>query len=695
MLHQLNSQLNHWKADHKFLTELLKRTDACDVVSFDVFDTAVTRLVDSPADAFAEVERRLMERFGRSATGFAAAREMAERSARDTQRKLRGAEEITFAEIYAELPMRLPNFAASMADVADVELAVERDLIVGVPDIREAVAALQRRGVSVLFISDMYLPASFLAEILNHAGYQNWDKLYVSCETGLTKASGQQWTIVGGDYALDRLLHVGDDDWSDVEGPRRFGVRTLCYERARSERRVGFDLTPAILPFSRAQRTTVLAARGKPNAEYDAARAWYDMGRVLGGIVLGGFVTWLAHRVLQHGIERLYFCARDGSLMQRAWHAAEMPQRTGIADSYLYVSRRPLNLALGFAKSTPRKLTPDLLSFLSRTSGVATTVRHALERVGLSEEHELVAEMSARFGSLEHPLTYPNDTQLFETILERHAACVLAKLESTYTALNAYLRQEDFGDGTHKAIVDMGWHGTMQSCLRQLAETQFGPVSLCGFYYGLWPAALKNRYAAGWMEPAFASDFLPIEEQEEIHNAVAILEQLHSASHGTVRGYREEQGRWVPELADSPSEMSQYETATRHFQDGALATVAELFADGPPSGPLAYHDLSLEAVRAALGAICVSPSRDDLRLLSQLGHCSTFDHASLTPIVRECCPERDEQMWEAFWRSDWRVGMLRTWYDNAQGDTRVRIRDFAHAALGQVRAKPRSLRQFW
>ncbi len=681
-----------WTPDEAFLARAMRRAADADLVSLDVFDTALTRLVDSPADLFAAVERVLATRIGAAASGFAQAREDAERLARMEAHR-RGAEEIGLDAIGDALPGLLPALGPHRALVRSTELEVEAELLVPVPDILALTRRLAAAGRRFVFVSDMYLPADFIAERLRAGGYAGWDALYVSSGTGATKASGRQWAAVRAAHPdCLRILHVGDDPQADGETPRRHGIDTLPYDRARSARRVGAVLRPALLPFSLAQRDAALRSRTVPDAvvDPDGTAFWTGLGRVLGGIVLAGFVRWLETELRRHRIERVYFCARDGWLIRQAWHAAGGPARTGIQDDYLAVSRRPLNLARGWLASTPDRLDQALLGFLAGSDGTVT-VAAALARAGLGNEAALVAEMRGRFGSLDAKLAWPDGTGSFEQGLARHPALVHAALRPEHAALGGYLRQQGFGTG-RIGLVDLGWHGNMQRALRTVVEADTGPIRLHGFYYGLWPPALGNRHAAGPMDAAFASDFQPVEDSGALRNAVPVLEELHGAPHGTVLGYREEAGRWAPVFADNPPERAQHERTARPFGQGALDRVSALFDTGR-AGTLRLDDVTPDAVRAAIAAVFLSPDPDERAALGGLGHCATFDHATLEPIVPDRpAPEHGEALRVALRDCGWQVGSAHRWLARAAPEDRQAL-----AARLQERLSPlgaRAMRQF-
>ena len=665
-----------WSHDATFLSECLERARRVDLVTIDVFDTALTRLFDSPADLFAAVERTLAARIGGDATGFALAREDAERAARIAARDLRDADEITYQAILDRLPAHLPRLAAHRELVREVEFAAEAATLRAVPDLRELTRRLADAGIAYAFVSDMYLPAGFLAERLSACGFSGWTALHVSSETGATKATGRQWAVVRAHHPGAAILNVGDDQHADIDLPRRHGIETMLYARARSARRFGLPFTPAVLPFSIARRDQVLRARADPAAIEDEPAFWTGLGRTLGGIVLAGFVRWLETQVARHRVSALYFSARDGWLTRQAWQASGAPARTGIADHYLHVARRPLNLARGYLTGGPDRLDQALLGFLAGSDG-GVTVRAALQRAGLVGLPALEADLVAGFGSLDTRLVWPDGTGRFEHMLQAHAASVHGALAHEHAALIGYLRQEGLltGAGT-LGLVDLGWHASMQRSLRTLidAERPAGdPVALHGFYYGLWPPAMGNRYAAGPADAAFASDFRAAESQSAVHDAVEILEELHTAPHGTVLSYREEGGRWSPILADSPPELAQHARATRHFQAGAIETLTELFATGR-CGTLRLDDITPEVVRATLGAISLSPQQDELSHLGGLGHCGTFDHTRFETLVPDGLPDDAESRTLALMRAGWRSGTVLRWVERASPEQSAPLR---------------------
>lgn len=683
-------ELRNWNIDRDWSNDVLARSASYSTISFDIFDTLITRGYANPVDVFAEVEKRLVDAGFERAEGFAQQRETAEQRARKKHSAGRGAEDISLDEIYAELPTLNPYFN-HWEEAKARELQVEHDTLFAVPDTLELVRQLYERGSNVVFVSDMYLPSSFLAEVLHNCGYSGWKELIVSNEVNATKASGNIWPLLEQRHA-GPILHIGDDDWSDVESPRRHGIDSIPFTRARTERRVGGPLNPGIIAFSKATRALTLHHRG--TAAVPSVRNTYeDLGRTFGALVVGSFLQWLIKRSELHDIRRLYFCARDGYLLHQVWKRLDLSKTTGLEVSYLEVARRPLNLASGYLDSQPHRLDRRLVEFLCSSNGQAT-VDTVLKRIDLHKDERLLQKAIKTFGSLQVVITYPDMHAAMADVFNQCSDIVYHKLYGHHERLLAYLEQEGLATDHKIALVDMGWHGTMQRSLHRLIGGADGNYArIVGLYYGLWPNALQNISSSGLMESAFGSMFLKAEQQPELHESVDILEELHSAPHGTVLDYAiQPDGKWKAVTADSPVEMQQFEDITQHFQRGVVEELAGIFA-GSSSTVLQLSDLTISNARGALGMISLSPTAAELEALSKLRHCATFDHLTISPIIPPTIPDTPEKIQQGFSSSGWRSGLLHHWLNIATPEQRKVIVDIAQSYLSQQNSRMKRIFQ--
>lgn len=674
------SPLSNWKVDAEFVNKVLDLSKSGSVVSFDIFDTALTRIFESPADLFAEVERKLLLQYGINAKGFAIARERAEKFARDKHYSLSKAEEVNFLQIYEELPQFLPEFKDSISALK-VELDVERESLFAVPDILKLTQELTAKNIPFIFVSDMYLPGDFLADVLNSVGYKNWRKLFVSCEMRATKATGKIWDQVRNLIGENtEIVHVGDDEHSDVINPKKYKIKTVEYSRAKSERKVGAKSTPYLAAYSKFKRKFILNERANPQYKFSNEDLWFQLGRTTGGVVLISFVNWLAERVRKNKIEKLYFCARDGYLVQKAWIAAGFDKKIPINISYLNVSRAVLNIASGIAESSSDSISQDLLRFLSSTAG-KTTVKDALKRADLLEVNELVKEVSKSFGSLDKKLNYPEQTNLFEKILQDNSQIIYKKLYEKYDVCIKYLKQEGLLEKSNVAIVDMGWHGTMQKSINILIKSGGGLSSIHGFYYGLWGGAIGNRYATGPMESCFANEFQKPQDVIGLQQGVALLEQLHSAPHGSTVGYEFDSDRKIiPIYKKNEMELNQHSEITSFFQNGALKTVENFYLNFDEN----FLQFDINIALAAVESLTLSPSNEELNLVESMGHCATFDHSTHDPIILRKIPSFIEEVENILIYSDWKFGQLKLWWNVANDHQKELLKNKLFSNFGYL-----------
>jgi len=604
-----------------------------DVLSLDVFDTAITRDVECPVDVFARIEEMLTARIGASGRGYAEARELAESKARAIA-STAGRADITLREIMAQMVICRPELASSRNMLEELELAAEIECIRPVADIAALAAEVRATGRRVIFVSDMYLPSTVIARLLGECGYDTSGGVLVSSETGSTKASGRQWehvrTLAG---KAAKIVHVGDDPWSDVESPRRAGLMSHHYTACQSDRRVGGPLRPPVLPVSRLNRVQRLDGAA---GEQPSPQVLRRLGRSFGAVVVGSFLRWLEDRAQSTGISHLAFCARDGWLLHQAFEAAGSGRRLGVAASYLYVSRRTLNFGHAALPTPDGRLSSAALDRLTETQG---TVDHVLRRSGLDRCEGLKRELVKAFGNA---VIGWRDWPQLRSLIANHSREVLDALEPMRVAVSGYLAEALPATG-HVGLVDLGWRGSSQSCLNQLVKQARAHPLISGFYYGLWPEAQGFRVTAGWMDCAFGSDFRPTAEQPGLVNAVALLENLHGGPHGTTIGYRQKDGRWTPELHHAAVEREQHTALIAPFQTAAIESVAELFETGR-FGPVRLDELTPQAGLAAIERLALSPTPEELAWLGQIQHCVDTSHSvyrTLTDTAKRLPPEAD------------------------------------------------------
>ena len=130
------------------------------VFSFDVFDTCLCRLCGEPRLLFDVLSRKVQKAMGNECGEHM-------RQSFVTARINAGGNDL--AEIYNQVKKDFP-VPCAVERIVELELETEREMLVPILATRKLVDALRAKG-KVFFISDMYLPSSFIKERLVAFGF--------------------------------------------------------------------------------------------------------------------------------------------------------------------------------------------------------------------------------------------------------------------------------------------------------------------------------------------------------------------------------------------------------------------------------------------------------------------------------------------------------------------------------------------
>lgn len=205
---------------NKSLDRLLKSVQ---IVSFDVFDTLIFRDARLPSDIFDIVGKKVLS--ANEATGFKAVRIQAEKDSKA------GKEETTLDEIYDKLTA---TYGKEKSDrLKETEISTELESCHVNPEALRFFNRLKESGKRIVIVSDMYLSADTIGKILSDAGYNGYEKLFVSSEYGKTKRSGSLYGYAANELGVrtDQILHIGDNLRSDYLSAKKQGLKAMLYKR--------------------------------------------------------------------------------------------------------------------------------------------------------------------------------------------------------------------------------------------------------------------------------------------------------------------------------------------------------------------------------------------------------------------------------------------------------------------------------
>ena len=646
------------------------RLAGADLVTLDVFDTALLRGVARPIDVFWLTAWRLKQRTGAAVDidDIAHARIEAERAAREQAREA-GRHEVTLAEIY-QLHACDPALRPALLEE---ELATERDVCYANPDILALYASLRARGTAVAFISDTYLPAVIVTDLLVNAGYSGADRIFASSTYGLSKAHGSLYGVVAAATGADprRIWHIGDNPAADTERARAAGWNALWYR----PRLAG---TPTTLPTETGEARIVASLLAGIPASLRAAHpprqaqscVWRDIGIDVAGPIYLGFAQFVATRARQDKLARMAFCARDGRIIREVYQRLQKTSPDLPPSCYLLVSRRalvfPMLEQIGAAE----------LDFLT-AQFASLRVDEVLSRIGIDAK-DYVQEIARAALTPDGLIESSRDMQALHRLLQDLAPAILLRAARERVQLIAYLRQECCFDTPSLGFVDVGWQGSLQKAAAQLFALQGHAMRLHGLYFGTNPNIRAIGEAAGAATGWFVDAGTPADRYHLTRTQWAVLELLFTALHGSVLGYETSGTGHVEAVLDEgpAGEIPDYERAAGAIQAAALSWVDRYiaaFGGVPP----ARIDAALVAPR--LERLVLAPTLaeacaiGDLFHVDGLGATRTGQH-----IARP--PQGGWMKWPAplvqgYRRASWRRGYL----VRACGGTH-----FANAAIGAI-----------
>ena len=615
--------------------------DSYPVISFDIFDTLVRRDAAAPSTVFTMMERELDRKYGRK-TGFAENRLRAERQARAELTGRGRREEVTLDDIYTFFP---DSFTGEMLqELRGMEMHWEETLAEPDPDMKRVWHYCVRRNKTVALTSDMYLPADCIRRILDRCGYTVPEgRLFLSSEEMCTKRRGGLYRRLCEKLCRkpSDVLHIGDNFVSDGLQARMAGLQAFLVsgdiQRGEFFNDLGFRTDTLQEDYRSLCRFT----------DNHAARLSYfrRTGYALLGPLLYGFCKWLEQKTAEDGIEHLFFLARDGALLEKAYGSCVTD---GIGHSYLYASRRAL-------------IVPTLRSCcsaeeLSRRMFVPVygTLRALLHQIGL--DADTFGQELTDCG-LEADTMIPLRSMLADGRLDdffvKIGGEMRANADGEYGLLKEYLHQSGFAGKI--GIVDIGWHGNMQRALLEMTESAGIPAEIRGYYVGLNPDALsmggRGIQAAGYL-------FGPGERTDayaQMQNFVPLFEFFFGAAHGSTERFEQDtNGRIVPRLAEHEYAPDSREArAVRELQEGALACLADLA--GKPAFRLLWEPETVFRNFVLLG------NAPDFEAIRRFGGFRISDGGNrvLAPVAGPPAVLHPGKLLGALKESGWRIATLR------------------------------------
>jgi len=533
------------------------RDDQCEVVSFDIFDTAVYRPLYHPTDLFYLMDKKF-EALAPSKISFHEIRTVGEEEARRKYgEKHPSFQDVKIEEIYQSIG----EYFGLAEDVTLAMLAEEKRLEIALCRPRKTAKELYDFallcGKKVIFTSDMYLDEETIRAVLSQCGYTEYEQLYLSSSYRLTKHQGDLYRAVLKDIKVKaaNILHIGDNLQNDVTNARKYGIDAVHFPRALDvfENKIaeaptggcstvaqlagGAVVDPQALTDSLGYRTMIALIANRyfdnpfrgfdPQTDFNADP--YFIGYYPLGMHLFGLTNWLQHSLSGRSYQTVHFLARDGYLPMKAYEIFENFGTPLPAAQYACASRKALmpaivsdrmdffDLPVEYRNHSPKTLL-KVLKFCARDVN----------------ETEIEAQLSAA------DIPYQ---KVFERMEEyrRFLKYFLANLYSSEKHRQAYEEAKPYYAGwktNADAAFDMGYSGRIQEAICRLAGQ---PIHVFFVHRDEVRAPMLER-KSGFHAECFY-DFTPT-------MSGLIREHLFSEAGGSCIAFRQENGQAVPVIEE-------------------------------------------------------------------------------------------------------------------------------------------------
>lgn len=525
-------KLEYWKSSYSELRVIVNQYE---VISFDIFDTLIMRKVYSPMDVFRLMDQKL----DLKGEIFSHIRSVA--LAQFSGR------EYLLDELYNQM-QKMANWSDEETNhIKNIELEIEESIITPRRKMVELFIDLQKSGKEIYLISDMYLPKTFIMNLLANCGVNILeDHVIISGEIKLSKKEGRLWSYYASELIKGRMsLHIGDDRIADIENAQREGIATYYVMKASDLLKNSSlcAVEPLICGLYESVIMGLICAKiFEDPFQLNEKKGTIDfeefekLGYCWFGNIILTYLLWLQQQVEKLELNQLVFFARDGYFLLEDYNYLVNLKavKNKFPTIYLPISRRLIMIAAIQDENSLREAM--VLPYIGRWEDylqdrfdiiISPIDIHKEEQINASSDETVICDW------LE---PYKNELQN-EIIEER------INFQKLLGSLNISKKA---------AVIDVGFYGSIQYYLNKLMHQD-----LNGFYFSA-DLSSDNRCASNnKMYACFQNQEDVKATSCNIHKQSLVLESFLTAPYGMIRKI-DSNGKWV---TDSNKQSQD------HFQD--------------------------------------------------------------------------------------------------------------------------------
>ena len=603
------------------------------VISFDVFDTCLFRVVDNYIDSRKIKSLEYGRIFNKKNKFY---RKNWKTAYQNTLKNLdEDKEEATIFEIYNEFIKITGERNVVAEDLVEMEKNIELQLSYRNPMIFEVYKKAKESGKKILFISDMYLPKEVIREMLEKNGYKP-ENLYVGSEFRKTKAKGTMYDFILKNEGLNpsEIMHIGDNINSDVKKAREKGISAFHF-REKSLNVSLFDIERKLyktadlkinesLTIGLARRNSLLNPSGLENDEKEL----YNIGYEVIGPTHFFYLLWIIEQAQKNNLKKLFFLSRDGYYLEKHFQKLKKKFNLDIKGEYLFSSRKLYFLprfyeineeSVKVYTNAQQKLKAK--DFLSRLGIDYKEYETEIEKCGFSSSEEIITDDSGNFLGEENRL---KAEKLIFSVKEKIEEIAIADRKKFLD----YVKEKGV-NSKHAGLVDIGWNATSLMHTNDILYSE-GLNYPMGFYFGTWSKARECEEKEYNIKSFFMKFDQPRFRRNIIKGSIALLELMFTAPHPTIVGLKKQSENWEPVYEEDKLDEGNKKVIEFLFR-GVDQYIADIL-----SMPGVNPKTSSTYIELVLNKLVLNPNYHQARVLGKHKHKISFGSVSqMVPIAPE------------------------------------------------------------
>lgn len=487
------------------LEELQEQIKKVKVVSFDIFDTLITRLVGRPETVF----DLMGEHFG--IKDFKNIRMSMQAQCGLELIKSHNYPHANMKEIYDYIKEH--SDIKNIDELMEYEEKLEKQLLYQNKKIYEVYKFAKENGKRVVATSDMYLEMSFIKDVLDNCGYKDLDKIYLSSTERKAKFTGDLYDVLikEEDVAPEEILHIGDNYKDDYQIAKDKGLQVYRYTETIIDKKtdnIAISFHNGIVRYVALQTNNI----------------WEKVG-AKGGLLYTG----LYKQLLENVKDKIYFLARDGYNLYHIFKEFSKDRES----EYVYTSRRALLLA-GITK-----IDEESLNILPPFT-LGQTVEEVLQYISMDKifnEEDLQKVELNSFSDKIMTLDDITKVKKLYSLKEKEVLEVCAKERENckkYFAKIGMLETDNYA-------FDCGWNGSSQYLLDRFFKSISKDINNKFYYAGIFDNEKSRKQLENSDFDAYLFSFDKNQEiVPKLQIAIAVVELFFGAPHNSVLKYSED-----------------------------------------------------------------------------------------------------------------------------------------------------------